>query len=368
MKILQIIQKPQLRGAEIFASQLSIQLIAMGHHVDLIYLYDNETFDLNFKLNYRPLKGNSKRRFYDFFAFKRLNKIIRSEDYDIVQANAGDTLKYVVFSKILFGWQTPIVYRNANLASGFLKNRWIFKLNHMLVNKVDHVASVSTLCRLDFIQTFDYPNHKITTLPIGVENVPEYYDIPDDLAEHFDRNIVFVNVASLVPEKNHTGLIRLFKTYKTQGGKGILLIVGDGRERGNLLGLIKNNQLSEDVFLLGYRKDVMSILYHSKALLLPSLIEGLPGVILEAMSLNTLVIAYNVGGISEVVTDETGYLIEKNDSPSFIRAMNKSIQSEYSARKIRFAKKMINDNYNIKNIAANFYGVYQNLMDLNDKF
>ena len=66
MKILQIIQKPQFRGAEIFACQLSVELIKLGHEVDILFLTGNEDEILPFQLKFIYLKANLKRRFWDF--------------------------------------------------------------------------------------------------------------------------------------------------------------------------------------------------------------------------------------------------------------------------------------------------------------
>jgi len=57
-------------------------------------------------------------------------------------------------------------------------------------------------------------------------------------------------------------------------------------------------------------------------LLLPSIIEGLPGVILEAFYCKTLVVANDVGAVAELIIDhKTGRLIKKNDEASFVEAI-----------------------------------------------
>src|SRR5262245_48822963 len=111
LKILQIIQKPQRRGAEIFACQLSVELIKRGHHVDVVYLFDMPV-QLNFDLRFTPLHANAKRRFWDVKAYKKLNDIIVGNGYDIVQSNAGDTLKYAAISKALYHWRAKLIFRN----------------------------------------------------------------------------------------------------------------------------------------------------------------------------------------------------------------------------------------------------------------
>ncbi len=70
MKILQIIQRPQRRGAEIFACQLSIELQKLGHDVDVAYLFDQEDFQLDFAFNFMPIHATQSHRFWDVKARK----------------------------------------------------------------------------------------------------------------------------------------------------------------------------------------------------------------------------------------------------------------------------------------------------------
>jgi glycosyltransferase involved in cell wall biosynthesis len=87
--------------------------------------------------------------------------------------------------------------------------------------------------------------------------------------------------------------------------------------------------LEKNIRFLGYQKDVLSFMTGAQALLLPSIIEGLPGVILEAMYCRTPVVAYDVGGISEVVkNNETGWLVNAGDEDGFVRATKEVISGQ----------------------------------------
>jgi hypothetical protein len=124
MRILYLIQKPQLRGAEIFASQLASHLQSDGHSVVMVCLFSGEA-QLPFSGKIIHLNSKAKMRFCDLKAWKKLAQIINEERPDIIQANAGDTLKYTVFSKLLFRWKQPIVFRNASMISLYIHSRLI---------------------------------------------------------------------------------------------------------------------------------------------------------------------------------------------------------------------------------------------------
>jgi hypothetical protein len=111
MKILQLIQRPQFRGAELFATQLGNGLINRGHECLLVTLFEGDA-DLPFTGRLIKLDRPGKKRFFDWDGWKALARIVAEEKPDLIQANAGDTLKFAVFSKLFFGWSTPVVFRN----------------------------------------------------------------------------------------------------------------------------------------------------------------------------------------------------------------------------------------------------------------
>lgn len=102
------------------------------------------------------------------------------------------------------------------------------------------------------------------------------------------------------------------------------VILGDGSERKKLQKIIKDNQLSEFVHLLGFRNNIYRYFKSMDFLVLPSITEGMPLVILEAFALGKPVIATNVGGIPEVVLNGfNGILVNPKD----VRALAQSIES-----------------------------------------
>lgn len=367
LKILHLIQKPQLRGAEIFACQLSNHLLELGHEVKIVSLVRGNT-TLPFKGEVIQLNRPLNRRFVDWAGWKMLATMIAEFKPDVIQANAGDTLKFAVFSKIMFGWRASVVFRNANKVSDFIDTwpKWIF--NRFLVSRVSHVVSVSELCRVDFVRTYSFKENKTTTVPIGVELKPLTMHVPPDLVSIFASGKILVHVASFVPEKNHAGLLRMMKQLVSQGEEVKLVLIGDGRLRQTIQQQVKDLGLTDHVFLLGYREDVLSVMSHAHAFVLPSKIEGLPGVILEAMYCRTPVIAYEVGGISEVVKPgKTGWLVKAGDEATFVHAVDEVLKSITLDAVKENAYSQVVGEYDNRVIANRFLKVYQKVMNVPKK-
>lgn len=363
MKILQIIQKPQFRGAEIFACQLSVELIRLGHEVEVLFLTGSAAETLPFPLSFLHLKANLKNRFWDFKAYQKLSEIIKNGQFDIVQANAADTLKYAAISKVLFRWNAKLVFRNANKMGDFLNNKPKKILNTFFVRQVDLVASVSELCKEDFVTQFPFFKKPVMFLPIGVDvtQVVPYHSF-SEIGFPFSGCNVFVHVGSFVPEKNHIGLLSIFQQYLKYDPKAKLLLIGEGKLKADISRRVADNLLQENIFLLGKRDDVLKILPLCKALLMPSHIEGLPGVILEAMILKIPVIAYNVGGIGEVVIHkETGFQTEHNNENEFI-SMMKYLGNTDIEKIIVAAHTLVRKQYDNFIIAKSFEDAYTKIV------
>ena len=361
MRILQLIQKPQLRGAEIFACQLSLELITLGHQVDIIYLFDQTNNLEEFNLKFKALHAIQNRRFWDFSAYKRLSNLIKEGNYDIVQANAGDTLKYAVFSKILFRWKAKLIFRNANKMSAFIHNPFQAAFNKFLLSNVNYVISVSENCKEDIIDFYPSVIDKTTTGTIGTYDFDQIEPI-----HHSKDKFIWINVGSFVKEKNHLFLIELFSKFKEKHTNSELWLIGDGKLRKTLEQYSCKLGLENSIKFFGYRNDVIGLIKSSTVMVMPSKIEGMPGVILEALSCGIPVIASNVGGIPEVVIDGVnGYIIEDFNHDNYINHIEKlAYNSELYSKFSNNGKHIIQDKYLLSNVAKNFERIYESVVDI----
>jgi glycosyltransferase involved in cell wall biosynthesis len=120
-----------------------------------------------------------------------------------------------------------------------------------------------------------------------------------------ESEVLLVSVGNLSPRKSHVTLVEALARLRQQrGDEGLpwrLVIVGEGPERPKLEQMIREAGLEQRVHLVGGRTDIPDIQAAADVFVLPSLWEGLPLVILEAMISGNPVIASNVSGIPEAV-------------------------------------------------------------------
>jgi glycosyltransferase involved in cell wall biosynthesis len=119
-------------------------------------------------------------------------------------------------------------------------------------------------------------------------------------------------VGRLAPEKNQVILVQALSEWL--GARTRLVIVGEGRQRETIERAIGAAGVGEWVHLTGARQDVPQLLASFDVFALPSISEGLPLVLLEAMATGLPVVASDVGGIPDVVADGiTGFIVPVRD-------------------------------------------------------
>lgn len=354
MKILQLIQKPQFRGAELFACQLSKHLEDLGHKVYLISVYPGNN-DLPFSGEKINLNRPVAKRWTDYEGWKQLSNLIKEHQPDVIQCNAGDTLKFAVISKKFFGWKQPVIARNASMVSLYINNPLVKLINKFLYKNANSIISVSKNSKKDINTLFPETLQKTTVIPGGIEIVqPENVEWLGGIEAK--KHIIHVGGFSF--EKNHAGLLSIFKKFVINNPETHLHLLGEGPKKAAIQQLAAELDLSDKVTFYGWISNPTDYIAKAAVLVLPSIIEGLPGVILEAMSVKTPVVAYNVGGISEVViNNETGYLVAKNDEAVFVEAMRMIFYIDQQ-HLIQKAFDLVNQEYSNTTIAKQFEKVY----------
>ncbi|WP_207512459.1 glycosyltransferase family 4 protein [Longitalea luteola] len=343
-----------------FASQLATHINAKGHKAIIVFVFPGKA-PLPFTGVTKHLNGSPNKRFWDLKAWRNLAQIIKEEKPDIIQANAGDTLKYAVLSKLFFKWKQPIVFRNASTISLYIKTASAKMLNGFFFRYASRVVSVSKTSATDFAQLFPQYKERIVTVPIGIEET-EFRTGEEHPLQRASRPVL-VHVGGFTYEKNHVRLIEIFDRILKQQPNASLHFVGSGPLQGQIEELVKQKGLAPKVHFYGFRNDAMQFIKNADVLLLPSIIEGLPGVILEAFYCKTPVVAYYVGGIGEVViNNKTGYLVPKGNEELFVKNVLAALQDTAANQQlVQNAWALVMNDYLNTRIATKFLEVYNSI-------
>lgn len=150
-----------------------------------------------------------------------------------------------------------------------------------------------------------------------------------------DNKFIFVCVARLAKEKGITYLIEALSMLRKDRRDWECWIVGDGPDRFELEHQVRSAQLDKMIYFLGHRDDVPAILKHSDILVLPSLQENCPYVVMEAHVAGLAVVATSAGGLPEMIThEETGLLNESGKSEPLYRNLKRVLEDNLLRIKI----------------------------------
>jgi glycosyltransferase involved in cell wall biosynthesis len=163
-----------------------------------------------------------------------------------------------------------------------------------------------------------------------------------------------LHVGGFTFEKNHEGLLRIFQRVLKRRPDLQLVLAGDGPLFSSIQEKVKALGLESNVYMLGRRTDVAALMKHATMVVLPSIIEGLPGVLLEAMYCRVPVIANNVGAIPHLLADGRGVVVEKVDEDGFANAILHQLHQPSSKEHLEGVRNYVIEHYSMENIVDRF--------------
>jgi glycosyltransferase involved in cell wall biosynthesis len=153
-------------------------------------------------------------------------------------------------------------------------------------------------------------------------NIPEYM-------------LMVVSAGRLSPEKGHRYLIEAIEKMGERANDAAFVFCGDGRCRKALEDQCRRLKIDKRCWFAGFRQDMNEIFRAMDLLVLPSLTEGLPNVVLEAFAHSRPVVATEVGGVPEIVEHEqNGLLVPPGHADSLAGAITKLIASPNLRKKM----------------------------------
>lgn len=131
---------------------------------------------------------------------------------------------------------------------------------------------------------------------------------------------VIGSLGSLVPQKAHLDLIEAFARLARYDPGLHLLILGEGVLRPDLEAAARRTGAGDRIHLPGFRSDLGDILPHLELMAFPSLFEGMPNAVLDALAAGVAVVATPAGGTGEVISDDVGGVLVPFHSPRRLAA------------------------------------------------
>jgi glycosyltransferase involved in cell wall biosynthesis len=363
MRVLQLISSGGYYGAE----NMLLNLVSHDARTiadNVLAVFDNR-HQQNLDLYHRALKkgvnaeliscqGRADRR-----AVREIRRLVRAHGIDVMHTHGYKADIYGYIAARSEG--TPLVATCHNwLAGGAALAAYNF-LDRIALKRFDTVCAVSPPIS-DKLLSLGLHRERVTVIPNGID--VHAFDpgrhIGREEAQSGAKQVVGI-VARLDLQKGFDYLLRAVATLRGSFPGLRLLIVGEGPDRAAIEQMVRRYELGEVVTMAGQRTDMPAVYAGIDIFVLPSLNEGLPMTLLEAMAAGKPIVATRVGAIATVITDQlTGLLIAPADEAALVHALSRLLaDSELRLRLGQNARAHVEQNFTAAAMVQKYRTVYE---------
>ena len=304
---------------------------------------------------------------FDFAVFKKVRSLLEENAIDVIHAHGTRAFTNVIWAARVL--RIPVVYTVHGWSFHDDQNS-IVKLirvwsERFLVRQAQQTISVSLSDQLTGKKRFGTFDSIIINNGIDLEKFNKNLPTKDIRAEYgIEKEALVIGyILRITHQKNPIGMVEAFCQALKQFKDMRLLMIGEGDMKAQVLSRVKELGIEKYVHFDNFRQDVPDILKAIDIYCLPSLWEGLPIGLLEAMAMGKAVIATNVNGSREmVVHGENGLLIEPKDTSALADAIVQLHQQPALREKLQTqARRTVDERYNAKCMTQTVETVYQQI-------
>lgn len=369
IKVLECIRQGQIGGGE-------------SHLLSLVENLDKSVFDpivLSFtdgpminrlkEMNV-PVHVIPTTRPFDITKWKTVKNFIRDQEIELIHAHGTRANSNVLWAAkslgipviyTIHGWsfhpdQGALVRRIRILGEKYLTSRSDLNIS---VSASNQQTGKDNLGRFESIVI----NNGIDLNKFNPSNI--YTDIRKELNIP-GKSLLVVFIARFTSHKQPLALIRAFAKAAPLVPGMHLLMVGDGDQKEEAMDLIKDPVLKGRITLEKFRQDVPAVLSAADIFVLPSLWEGLPIGLLEAMAMGKTIIASKVDGTSEIIHhNENGWLVDtRNLVDELSEALIQLNKDEKKRKKLsQNAVNTVSQRFNATNMTRQIENIYRQVLE-----
>jgi len=366
IKILQTIRQGKIGGGE-------------SHVLELVEELNKEYYEsIVLSFTYGPMVDRLKsmgiktyvietERPFDFRKWRKVTEILKSERIDIVHAHGTRANSNTYSSAKKLG--IPVVYTvhgwSFHPDQGFLLKGLRILGEKFLVDKSELTICVSDNNLIDASKEFPMKRAEVVKYGINLKKFNPALSFPDIRAEFgIDKDTVVIGyVVRMTKQKDPLTLVHAIALIPSHLNVKFLFI-GDGELKESAIKLAKELNVSSKIQFVDFRQDVPSILNGIDVYCLPSLWEGLPIGMLEAMAMGRAVVVTAIDGAKEVIKNmENGILVPVQDPEKLAEALILLIDNPELRKKIgENAAATILSDFNVSKMTRKVESIYDKMI------
>lgn len=363
LRIAHLIDTSGPGGAERVLAQLSRALQASGAHNVAVLPADGEDWLA------RELEGSGvtiecvrRERPLSPACARSLEAALRRHRVDIAHSHEFTMAVYGAWAAWRAGVPHVITMHGGREYAGRLRRRLALRVAIALSGQT---VAVSRCLARQMSRELGIRPSRIATIPNGVRYVrPERTTLRDELRLGPDDRLL-VSVGNLYPVKGHRHLIDALALLVDRHPTLYLAISGRGELADGLASRARDHGLANRVHLLGLRSDIAAILAAADVFVLPSLSEGLPLALLEAMFAGCAIVASDVGDVGVALAHgEAGLLVEGSNPIALAVAIDHLLSDPHRARTLgeRAALRAAAE-YDVSRMVRRYVTAYQEVLE-----
>ncbi|MCL6524172.1 MAG: glycosyltransferase family 4 protein [Thermoflavifilum sp.] len=372
--ILHAIRQGKIGGGETYVLQLVERLDGSRYEQSVLSFTDGPLVDrlreMGVKCWVIPAYGA-----FDMHIWPKLSRCIRDNNPDVIHVHGSLAASNLV--PVAKSFSIPILYTihgwsfhaDQHPFHFYLRKKaeqWITRRTTLNIN----VSYADQQLGKRYLKNF-FSRVIHNAVDINLFNPDHYY--PDIRAEFQipQDAIIIAFIARLTKQKNPDVLLKAFERLLSISSSPMyLLIVGDGELRQKMSDWVFHHRLNQFVRFTGYRQDIPALLAGSDIYCLPSLWEGLPIGLLEAMAMKKLVIASDIPPHREIIIHEKNGLLfhHSNESQLTDLFLKASSNKEWRVALQESARETITEKYSIYQMIQQIEEIYEYIISPTSTF
>lgn len=367
MRILHVIDSLKIGGAEMLLVDLLRAIQREGHSSKVAYFTPGPLGRELDALNV-PVHRLSRHGLADPRAVVRLLDLIRRWRPDVVHTHLTKSDLTGQFAAAL--GRAPARVSTAHNTDPWRRRRLLTRTNRLITRGCQRVIAVSSEVRDYLVSLEAYPPEKIVTVENGIDlqRFDPSRQQPMDRAAVWgfgNEHPVIGVVGRLEPQKGHSVFLEAAARVTAEAPAARFVVIGDGSLRPTLEAQRDRLGLTGCVAFAGVLQDVPAALAALDVVAFPSLWEGLPVALLEAMAMERPIVATAVGGMVGVLRDGvTGLLVAPGEHDELARGLLQVLHDPALARRLGTqARDFVREHHSMQTMHRRILDLYQNPAD-----
>jgi glycosyltransferase involved in cell wall biosynthesis len=245
---------------------------------------------------------------------------------------------------------------------------WLYRLLELwMLRRIQRVCIVAESMRQPLHEA-GVPAERIALVENGIDTtrfIPGGPVLSRDKLGIPSDAFVFGGMMRLSPEKNPLGLLEAFSHIRSKAPQAWLVLAGDGPQRPEVEQWLRASSAADRVCLLGARNDPERIYPLFDCFVLPSLTEGLPLALLEAMACERSVVASRVGQVATVLDGLPAHLVPAADVTALEAAMLQALDTH--PQPVAAMRQRVEARYSVARMAREYAQLYRELENRNGR-